>query len=86
MPVSRCHPALQLVYLEDNVVFHFTDKDLRFGEVKKEDFSHLLPEFQDTWSTQFLHPLLPPNPLPCNYFFSSPPEASQAHFFFFFRR
>lgn len=83
MPVSRCHPAFQLVYLEDNVVFHFTDKDLRFGEVKKENFSHLLPEFQDTWSAQLLHPLLPPNPLPCDYFFF-PLLQKQAKLFYFF--
>lgn len=46
MPFPQCHIASQWIYLEDNVIFHFTDKDLRFGEVKKRKFSHILPRFQ----------------------------------------
>lgn len=83
MPVSRCHTAFQLIYLEDNIIFHFTDKDLRFGEVKKENFPCLLPEFHDTCSPQLLHPLLPPNPLLCDYFFLSSRSKPSSFFFFF---
>ena len=83
MPVSRRHTAFQLIYLEDNIIFHFTDKDSRFGKVKKENFPCLLPEFHDTCSPQLLHPLLPPNPLLCDYFFLSSRSKPSSFFFFF---
>lgn len=75
--------AFQLMYLEDKY-FTFTDKDLRFWRGKKRKLFSSPPwSYRTHGPLNSSTPLLPPNPLLCDYFFSLP-EASQVSCCVFF--